>query len=302
MMRAQRLMIVGLTCVVAGSLAFAQVGRGGSQWLTPLADAQRTSWVRSDEKISVEALSKGGFELQWTTKLENQPRGAYGLGSGVTASGVTLFIPVSLVTGSSNNVYAIDNDLGYVTWERKFNLSLPAPTPGCPGASAPAPRASCGSTERSRAFRGSAAGVERLVIAACSANPVKACRSKDGQAAPVAAVAVRQRRHHRLRHQPPRRAAASRTIGSPDRRARRQARTGARDPTALRVGYVITSDGMLHVLGLPSGKDIQRPARFLPANARWSSPIGVDTMLYAATSGGCGGAPTACGRSIWTAN
>ena len=52
---------------------------------------------------------------------------------------------------------------------------------------------------------------------------------------------------------------------------------------------------MLHVLGLPSGKDIQRPARFLPANARWSSPIGVDTMLYAATSGGCGGAP----NGVW---
>jgi hypothetical protein len=45
------------------------------------------------------------------------------------------------------------------------------------------------------------------------------------------------------------------------------------------------------VLGLPSGKDIQRPTPFLPANARWSSPIAVDTMLYAATFAGCGGAP-----------
>ena len=59
--------------------------------------------------------------------------------------------------------------------------------------------------------------------------------------------------------------------------------------------YVITSDGMLHVLGLQSGKDLQKPAQFLPANARWSSPIGVGTMLYAATSGGCGGAP----HAIW---
>ena len=43
----------------------AQPGRGGSQWLTALADAQRTSWVRTDDKISVAALSKPGFELQW---------------------------------------------------------------------------------------------------------------------------------------------------------------------------------------------------------------------------------------------
>jgi hypothetical protein len=54
---------------------------------------------------------------------------------------------------------------------------------------------------------------------------------------------------------------------------------------------VIASDGMLHVLGLQSGKDIQRPASFLPANAKWSSPIAVGTMLYASTSAVCGGAP-----------
>ena len=59
------------------------------------------------------------------------------------------------------------------------------------------------------------------------------------------------------------------------------------------MGYVIASDGLLHVVGLASGKDIQRPAPFLPANARWSSPIAVNTTLYAATSGECGGAPNA---------
>jgi outer membrane protein assembly factor BamB len=52
---------------------------------------------------------------------------------------------------------------------------------------------------------------------------------------------------------------------------------------------------MLRVVGLPSGKDIQRPAPFLPANARWSDAVAVGTMLYAATSGNCGGAPNA----IW---
>jgi outer membrane protein assembly factor BamB len=52
---------------------------------------------------------------------------------------------------------------------------------------------------------------------------------------------------------------------------------------------------MLRVLGLPSGKDIQRPAPFLPANARWSDAIAVGTTLYAATSGACGGAP----NGVW---
>src|SRR5262245_301416 len=111
-MRAQRLIVVGAMSALAGSLSFAQVGRGGTQWLTALGDAQRTSWVRSDDKISVPAMSKPGFELQWKVKLGNQPRGVNGLGQGVTGPGVTLFIPMSLVTGSSNHVYGIDNDTG----------------------------------------------------------------------------------------------------------------------------------------------------------------------------------------------
>ena len=48
-------------------------------------------------------MSKPGFELQWKAKLDNQPRGVHGLAQGVTANGVTLFVPMSLVTGSSNN-------------------------------------------------------------------------------------------------------------------------------------------------------------------------------------------------------
>ncbi len=59
------------------------------------------------------------------------------------------------------------------------------------------------------------------------------------------------------------------------------------------VAYVVSSDGMLHVLGLPSGKDMQKPAQFVPANSRWSAPIAVGTTMYTATSGNCGGAPSA---------
>jgi hypothetical protein len=56
-MRAQRLMFVVITSAAAGSIAIAQPGRGGSQWLTALADAQRTSWIRTDDKISVCTVS-----------------------------------------------------------------------------------------------------------------------------------------------------------------------------------------------------------------------------------------------------
>ena len=298
-MRAHGLMIAGLTCVVAGSLVFAQVGRGGTQWLTPLADAQRTSWVRTDDKISVQALSKPGFELQWTSKLDNQPRGVFGLGSGVTASGVTLFIPVSLVTGSSNNVFAIDNDLGYVVWERRFNLTLPAPTAGCPG--------------------GISAGATRIVRLDGTVSSVpgfgggrgsigyRSVLGEPGQGVPVEGRSGVSPGGGRGPAAPPPPAPSAPAQGAAARGAQPDDRIpgSPRPPEGAAparptqrpsgVGYVITSDGMLHVLGLPSGKDIQRPARFLPANARWSPPIGVGTMLYAATAGGCGGAP----HAVW---
>ena len=111
-MRSQRFVLSILAVALLGGVVLAQPGRGGSQWLTAFADAQRTSWVRSDDKISVAALSKPGFALQWRQKLDNQPRGAFGLAQGVTASGVTLFVPMSVVAGSSNTVYGVDNDLG----------------------------------------------------------------------------------------------------------------------------------------------------------------------------------------------
>lgn len=89
-MRAQHLLSVVLACALPGGVTLAQVGRGGSEWLTAQADAQRTSWVPNEPRVSVELMSKPGFALQWTSKLDNQPRGVNGLAQGVTANGVTL--------------------------------------------------------------------------------------------------------------------------------------------------------------------------------------------------------------------
>ena len=56
------------------------------------------------------------------------------------------------------------------------------------------------------------------------------------------------------------------------------------------VGYAVAGDGQLHVIGLQSGKDLQKPAPFLPPSSQWSNPVAVGTMMYAATSGNCAGA------------
>jgi hypothetical protein len=304
-MRARRLLFVCGGCLVAGALSFAQVGRGGSQWLAPLADAQRTSWVRSDDKISVESLAKPGFELQWRTALDNKPRGLHGLWQGVTAAGVTLFVPMSVVTGSSNTVYGIDNDIGYVVWRRHFDAPLTAGTPQCPGGIA------SGATRIVRldgsvppgfgGFGGASAGYRSLLGEPGEGVPVEGrgrggARGGDPSPPPAArqgappAAGARQGAPGRGAAGAPPAPSAARIPGSPP--VQEQGAFGFLfRPSG--VVYVISSDGMLHVLGLSSGKDLQRPAPFLPPNSRWSSPVAVDTTLYAATSGGCGGAPSA---------
>jgi outer membrane protein assembly factor BamB len=297
-----------LTCgvgLIAIGVTSAQVGRGGTQWPAPLADAQRTSWVRTDDKISVQSLGTPGFKLQWSKNLDNQPRGANGLGQGVTASGVTLFVPMSIVTGSSNNVYAIDNDIGYVVWQRRFDAPLPAPTADCPGgltsgatrivrldASAPAGFGGFGGRGSTgyRTLLGEPGQGVPLEGRGGRANvPAPPPPAPAPGAAPPAAGAGRQ-------GAPPAAAppAQGGRGGQPDRipgNRTEQAGGGLSRPSG--VVYVISSDGMLHVMGLASGKDIQRPAPFVPANSRWSPPVAVDTSLYVATSHGCGGAPSA---------
>jgi hypothetical protein len=311
-MRGHRLIFVVLTSAVAGSITFAQPGRGGSQWPTALADAQRTSWIRNDDKISVAALSKPGFELQWKAKLDNQPRGAHGLAQGVTASGVTLFVPMSIVAGSSNNVYGIDNDLGYVVWQRHFDAALPAASAACAGGiSSAATRLVRLDAPAAAGARGFGGGSGRAVVGYRSllgepgqgvpAEGRAAGPGRAGAAAPAGArgapAGVEQGAAR----------GAARGAAAPAIPAARGGQAGERIPGAPRreedpnpwgflfrpsgVGYVVSSDGMLHVLGLASGKDLQRPAAFLPPNSKWSSPVAVDTTLYAATSGKCGGAP-----------
>jgi hypothetical protein len=258
--------------------------------------------------ISPAALAKPGFALQWTSKLANQPRGANGLTQGVTAAGVTLFVPMSVVGGSSNNVYGIDNDLGYVVWERHFDAPLGPASGACSGG-LPAPATRIVKTEGlppapSGGFGGgrAAVGYRSLLGEPGEGVPVEGRagggRTGDPSGVPPpgargAAPAAQGRGAAPAPPIPAGRAsqAADRIPGTP-----RMEEGGGSFGFLFRpsgVAYVVSSDGMLHVVGLPSGKDMQKPAQFVPANSGWSSPIAVGTTMYTATSGKCGGAASA---------
>ena len=299
----------------------AQVGRGTTEWLTAGGDAQRTFWVRADPKISVASMSKPGFELQWSAKLDNRTRGGNALQPGVTANGVTLFVPMSVVAGSANTVYALDNDTGYIVWQRTFDAALPAPTAQCPGGITAGPTrivpltpppitpALAGITGGGRAAQGyrsvigepgegapvetRGGGAGRGARGAQGAQGARGAEGARGAQAPAAPQRP-QGAEAGARGAAPQRGggAAPADFGIPGATAE-QLGSGRGLARPSGVVYVLASDGVLHVMGLPSGKDIQKPAEFIPANAKWTDTIAVGTMLYATSSGNCGGAPNA---------
>ena len=70
----QRLIAAGFVAALgaaAVSLLEAQ-GRGGGEWTTSHGDAQRTSWVRTDVRLTKDAVAKGEFKFLWKMKLANE--------------------------------------------------------------------------------------------------------------------------------------------------------------------------------------------------------------------------------------
>src|SRR5580704_8087566 len=116
--RMRRLTISFCCAFLSLCAAHAQFGRGGG-WTTSGADAQRSSWVRTDAKISKESLQKSGFQLLWKVKLNNQPVQLNSLTGAVTLEGYIGyrgFRTLAHLGGSSNNVFAVDTDPGRLEW------------------------------------------------------------------------------------------------------------------------------------------------------------------------------------------
>jgi hypothetical protein len=59
--------------------------------------------------------------------------------------------------------------------------------------------------------------------------------------------------------------------------------------------FAISSGGMVHLMNPQVGTDQIPPVKFLPPNAKVVGSILVDNVLYAATTGNCGGAP----NGVW---
>jgi hypothetical protein len=135
MTRLAVVIIVSICCVLT-SVVITNAQRR-SEWATDNGDAQRSSWIRSDPKISMESLQAPGFQFLWKLKLNNNPRHLNSLTPPLLnlLTGYRGFRALAFVGGSSDTVFAIDSDFGRLEWEKRLTtVSSPkGRIPACPG-------------------------------------------------------------------------------------------------------------------------------------------------------------------------
>src|SRR5580692_1528615 len=113
-----------LACAfVWAAAARAQGGRGSADWMTAGGDAQRSSWVRTDPKISVSSLDKPGFQVAWKVKLTSEPSVAATLDRYIGYRGFRSF---ALVGSRSGDITAFDTDLGRIEWKKSLSVGTTA--------------------------------------------------------------------------------------------------------------------------------------------------------------------------------
>ena len=295
-MRLARTVIVALVFGLGVVSLWGQGRTIGSDWPAARADAQLTSWQRNDPNISVANFSKPGFELQWKERVETQSRGGRALGQAITINGVNLFMPVSLVVGGANRIFAIDNDTGFVLWQRQFEAPDGTPSATCPGGmtgaaarvvnAAPPPILAPGGGGRG------GRGYQSMMGQPGEGAPIDAPqRGGGGRAGAPGAPTPQPARGGTGAGGP---GAAANPVPVAGRAGAPPARGGGGGLGRLGgPAYVVSASGTLHAVGWVNGADIQKPVQFLPANARYSDLMAVNDSLYVTTSENCGGAANA---------
>jgi outer membrane protein assembly factor BamB len=254
-----------------------------TDWMTENADAQRSSWIKSDAKISKENLQKPGFQFLWKLKLKNTPKQLNSLMPPSTLErliGYRGFRMLGFVAGSSDNIFTIDTDLGRMEWEKRLTTTAltQVGTPACPGGMTTGVTRPTLATLPSLTAGGSGFG---------RSTPAKSAVGEPGQGA----VTLAQVRPAPLG--PPPRS----TQGTP-------ARINPANPPGGQFGagpflvYALSSDGMLHSMHLSNGANYEPPVKFLPPNANAHGLIIIDHFAYLVTEGGCGETP----NGVWALN
>src|SRR5215475_8219677 len=277
--------LVAIISLSAITSAAAQ--RGGQEWLNSNADAQRSSWIRTDAKISAKSLQKPGFQFLWKIKLDNEAKQLNSLAQPVILDrliGYKGFKSLAFVGASSDTLYAIDYDLGRLYWKTRFT-GAPASqsaTVLCPGGlTAAATRP----TSLLPPAQGRGGGGNRVSAArSLVGDPDQGFPDVFGRGAPVRGAAP-------AAPEPPARGNGGARGGGGG--------GGGGGQVGANSVFALAADGMLHQLSVQTGKDIvMQPLQVVPPNANTAGLILVDGVLYASTTNDCGGVP----NGVWAAD
>jgi outer membrane protein assembly factor BamB len=273
--------------VAAGGMVRAQLGGLTNQeWSTSGADAQRSQWIRKDPLISKSAMASGKFGLLWKLKVNNQPRQLNAFSQAVlvgNAMGYKGFRSLTVLAGASNTIFAIDNDFGVMYWEKHFDVAIPAEsTAACPGGMTAAATRATNPDPSALANRGP---VIRSPYRSALSEPGAGASVDSGAYLPGGGGAGRAN------------AAGRGTAGAagPEGSAGRAGGRGRGSAFGLGAQPImaLSSDGVLHFVSPVTAKELMKPVRFVPANARATDLAAVNGIVYTATVNECGGAPNA---------
>ncbi len=275
--------MTSVCALVGASAARAQFGRGGD-WTTGGNDAQRSSWVRTDPKISLESMQKPDFQFLWKMKLNNEPRQLNSLTPPVLMDryiGYKGFRSLGFVGGSSDKIFVIDTDLARMEWQVQLTPGSP-PQGGsqdCPGGLTSALTrhtiAAMTPPPQGRGGFGGRGGPARSGVGEADEGAVTLAQSAARSGASFPAPPPAARRAPGVAAGP----------GSP-RVSTAAFSGGFGTPAGV---FALSGDGKLRFLNVANGAEIEPPVTFLPPNANAHGLIVVDDLAYVATTNGCGG-------------
>jgi hypothetical protein len=300
-----------LTAITIASAALLQAQFRSSDWVTSGFDAQRTAWVRTDNRLNKAAVTKGEFKFLWQTKFDNEARQLNSLTEPVLQDlliGYRGFKALAFIGGSNDKLFAIDTDLNKPYWTVTLNYAAatggqPPSSWECPGGLMAAasrrvpltqpPFNPAGGPGVGRGGRAASAVGEPGKGAAVLAT-MKPPTPPPPPAAPPAGA--KPTPSPTAPTPPPTPAAPPRTGDAAAPASRPSSLTapvpfGGVDPIVA-----VGTDGWLRTLRVSDGAEIRPAVPFLPASTKPSSLLFVDGVVYTTTTNGCGATPNA----VWS--
>src|SRR5262249_46268109 len=100
-------------------LLFGSLVAVGADWLTDGGNPQRTAWQKDEKILTTDNVKT--MKLLWKIKTDNAPREMHSLLPVLIASNVMTSSgnrEIAVVTGVSDNIYAIDVEKGAIVWKK----------------------------------------------------------------------------------------------------------------------------------------------------------------------------------------